>query len=86
MKIRTHDVDVFHLIVLPRYKNLHTNNTRHNSWDSSDIFYPLMLDFACWNDRSKNTTTLGGKEHIFLSGNGYHKGCPNVEGLNGVNR
>ena len=46
MKIRTHDVNVFDLIVLPRYKNWHTNNTRHNIWDSSGIFYPFNVGFC----------------------------------------
>ena len=43
MKIRAHDVHVFDLIVLPRYTR---NNTRHNSWDSSGIFYPLNVGFV----------------------------------------
>ena len=67
MKIRTHDVDVFDLIVLSRYKNWHTNNTRHNNWDSSGIFYTLNVGFCVLESRSKTTTTtLGGKEHIFF--------------------
>ena len=43
MKIRANDVHVFDLIVLPRYTR---NNTRHNSWDSSGIFYPLNVGFC----------------------------------------
>ena len=64
MKIRAHDVHVFDLIVLPRYTR---NNTRHNSWDSSGIFYPLNVGFcALERQKRKKTTTLGGKEHIFF--------------------
>ena len=66
MKIRTHDVDLFDLIVLPRYKNWLTYNTRHNSWDSSGIFYPLNVGFCELEWQEQKKATLGGKEHIFF--------------------
>ena len=78
MKIRTHDVDLFDLIVLPRYKNWHTYDTRHNSWDSSGIFYPLNVGFCEleWQEQKKNNNTGREEAHFFGQEMGTARGVP----------
>ena len=71
------------LLPVLRYQHKRTDkkpcNTRHISWDSSGIFCPLNVGFASWHVRSKTKkSTLGGKEHNFLSKYGYSMGCPNL--------
>ena len=73
MKIRTHEVDVFDLIVLPTYLGY---NTRHISWDGSGIFCPLNVGFFRVRMSETKILTLGGKEHNFLSEYGTARGVP----------
>ena len=68
MKIRTHDVDVFDLIVYQGTR-IDIPTTLVTIAGTVVVFCtPLMLDFVSWNDRSKKKKT----------GNGYSTGCPNV--------
>ena len=53
MKIRTHDVDVFDLIVLPRYKDWHTNNTRHSTTLKHSLTHSLNTRAPTWNQANE---------------------------------
>ena len=50
-----------------RGKTYCTFNTRDISWDSGDIFCALNVGFGELTSQKQKKSTLGGKEHNFLS-------------------